>query len=439
MMSEKFDIRLPDDCGGVLCAVSGGADSVFMLHILKEYCKARAIKICAAHFEHGIRGEESMRDAAFVEKLCKDLGVECVVGHGNAPEYAKKKRIGIEEAARELRYAFLAESAEKLACRYIATAHNADDNAETLLFNLTRGSGGKGLCGIPPMRGNIIRPILNVSRGEIEEYLRENNISHVEDSTNASDDYSRNRIRHRVMPVLKDINPAFSASASRAAELLRQDEDCLSQLARGFIEKYFDGASVPADKLSNLHPAIASRVIRQILGENTAFVHVNSVLALARKSGLAYADIHGRRIRAEQGRIYFNEHEKISIPERPLIIGGITEIPEAGIKIKAFFADFDRDVNDSLNTLQLKYENICHDPQCSGRKSGDRFAPVGRGCTKTLKSLFLEKKLTQAQRDRTVVIRDGECVAAAAGFGVDEKYKCGVGDKVLKIEIEYKE
>ncbi len=437
-MSDKFNICLPDD-GGILCAVSGGADSVFMLHVLKKLCDAHGTKICAAHFEHGIRGGESMRDAAFVEEMCRNLGVECVIGHENIPEYARQNRIGIEEAARERRYAFLDGAAKKFGCRYIATAHNADDNAETMLFNLVRGTGGKGLCGIPPVRGNIIRPILNITRSEIEEYLTSNGIPHVEDSTNASDDYSRNRIRHRVMPVFKEINPAFSSSVSRTAELLRRDEDCLSALARDFIEKYSDGESIPSKELSALHSAVASRVIRQILGENAPFVHVDAVLALAKKSGLAYADISGRRIRAEQGRIYFNTQDGFSIPERPLVIGGTTKIPEAGIEITTYFDIFDCDVNDSLNTFQLKYENICHSLSCSGRRSGDRLAPIGRGCTKTLKSLFVEKKMTQAQRDRTVVIRDGSRAAAVSGFGIDRKYKCAAGDKVLKIEIKYTE
>ena len=436
-MSEEFNISLPDDCGSVLCAVSGGADSVFMLHMLKKLCERRKIKICAAHFEHGIRGDESMRDASFVAEMCENLGIECMIGHGDVPEYARQNRMGLEEAGRKLRYDFLEETSEKLGCDYIATAHNADDNAETVLFNLTRGAGGKGLCGIPQMRGKIIRPILGITRDEIEEYLRINNISHVEDSTNDSDDYSRNLIRHRVMPALREINPAISFAVSRTAELLRRDEECLSELAEAFIEKNYDGKSVPAKELSELPDAIASRVIRQILGENVPFVHINAVLALARKNELGYADICGRRICVDQGRIYFNDRRGVSIPERPLAIDGATDIPEAGIKIKTCFDVFNQDVNGSLTTLQLKYENICHDLSCSGRKNGDKFAPAGRGCTKKLKSLFLERKMTQAQRDKTVVIRDGESVAAVIGFGIDEKYKGADGDKVLKIEIEY--
>jgi len=407
-----------------------------MLHVLKKLGDERGIKVCAAHFEHGIRGEESVRDAAFTEKLCKDLSVECVVGHGNVPEYAEQRHTGIEEAARELRYQFLKDVAEKLDCQYIATAHNADDNAETVLFNLARGAGGKGLCGIPQLRGNIIRPILNISRAEIERYLTENSIPHIEDSTNASDEYSRNLIRHRVMPVLREINSALSFSVLRTTELMRQDDDCLSLLAASFVEKNFDGESVPAKELSVLHPAIASRVIRRILGENISSVHVNAVLALSEKSELSFADIPGKRIRAEQGRIYFIEPQTFSIPETGLVPGESVEIPEYRITVKTFIDIFHSEVHGSLNTFQLKYENICHSLTLSGRKSGDSFSPLGRGCTKALKSLFLERKMPQAQRDRTIVIRDGEKIAAVSGFGIDSHYKCAPGDKCVRIEIK---
>ena len=438
-MDNFPNIFLPGDCRSVLCAVSGGADSVFMLHILKKLGDERGIKICAAHYEHGIRGEESLRDAAFTEKLCMSLGVECVTEHGNVPAFAEKNHIGTEEAARRLRYAFLEQAAEKLGCQYIATAHNADDNAETVLFNLSRGAGGKGLCGIPPVRGNIIRPILNITRAEIEQYLKDNFLPHMEDSTNQSDGYSRNLIRHRVMPVLKELNPAFSSAVTRTVGLLQQDEDCLAGLAADFIGKNYNGESIPSGSLSALPPAVASRVIRQILGENTAYTHIRAVLELAQTSELSFADIPGKRIRAEQGRIYFTEPGAVRIPEIRLIPGETVELPDIGIEIKTSVGNFDRDVHDSLNTFYLKYEKLCHSVLCSGRKDGDSFSPSGRGCTKTLKKLFLERKMPQSERDRTIVIRDGDKIAAVSGFGIDSLYQCSPGDLALKIEIKQRE
>ena len=260
----------------ILCSVSGGADSMCLLHLLYS----GGADIIAAHYEHGIRGEESMRDARFVESWCAEHGIECVVGHGDVPGYVSAHGLGTEEAARRLRYEFLQSTAREHSCGLIATAHNADDNAETLIFNLTRGSGALGLRGIPVRRENIIRPLLGVSRAQIEQYLAENGIEHIEDSTNFSDDYSRNLIRHKVMPVLRQINPALSDTAGRTAELLGRDEDCLSSLASDFVEKNFHDGSLPAQELSALHPAIASRVLRQLLGTGLSMEQTDSALRL---------------------------------------------------------------------------------------------------------------------------------------------------------------
>ena len=235
-----------------------------MLHALKSAESERNIKVYCAHFEHGIRGEQSKSDALFVEKLCEKWDIPFVMGSANVPEYARENRTGIEDAARRLRYEFLENERERLCLDYIATAHNADDNAETVLFNLTRGAGAKGLCGIPQSRGRIIRPLLKISRAEIEKYLADNGIDHVEDGTNASDEYTRNLIRHRVMPVLNGINPAFVYSAGKTAELLRQDEDYFEKQVEAFIDRYYDGESIPAREIVTLHPAVSSRVIRAL-------------------------------------------------------------------------------------------------------------------------------------------------------------------------------
>ena len=155
----------------VLCAVSGGADSMALLHML---LRREDLTVCAAHFEHGLRGEESLRDAAFVEDWCRERSIPFLLEHGDVRAYASERGLGIEEAARELRYAFLERAADQLGCELIATAHNADDNAETMLLHLLRGSGLDGLRGIPRRRGRLVRPLLDMSRAEIERYLEEN-------------------------------------------------------------------------------------------------------------------------------------------------------------------------------------------------------------------------------------------------------------------------
>ena len=180
----------------VLCAVSGGADSMAMLWCLHSLREELSISVCAVHFNHRLRGAESDRDEAFVRAFCAEHGIELTVGTAAVDAYTAS---GVEETARRLRYAFF----ETLPCDKLATAHTADDNAETVLLHLLRGAGLRGLCGIPPRRGRYIRPLLCVTRGQITDYLRQEGIMWVEDSSNAADDCRRNRLRHQVMPLLK--------------------------------------------------------------------------------------------------------------------------------------------------------------------------------------------------------------------------------------------
>ena len=417
--------------GRVLCAVSGGADSMCLLHKLWS----QGTDVCAAHFEHGIRGGESLRDAEFVENWCREHEIRCVVGHGDVPAFAAGHAMGIEEAARQLRYEFLERTADELDCDYIATAHNADDNAETMIFNLCRGTGSAGLRGIPGQRGRILRPLLGLSRREIEEYLEKNAVPHVEDGTNSRDEYSRNLIRHKVVPVLREINPELSKAAARTAELLAQDEDCLSAMADDFIKAYFDGESLPCRELLMLHGAVSSRVIRKLAERSLSMEQTRQVLELAGKDGLAWTDIPGQRLRVEQGRLWFSKEERVHIPERELCIGGKVEIPEAGLAFSAEIMDYGGEINDLFKTYYLKYENINGSVVLTGRRSGDTVRPQGRGCTKSLKKLFLEKGFTQRQRDTAVVLRDSEGILAVYGLAADERCTPDIGDRVLKITV----
>ena len=420
----------------LLCAVSGGADSMCLLHLMKSREAELGIQVFAAHYEHGLRGEESRRDCAFVENWCREKGILCVSAHGDVRAFAKEKGMDLEEAARELRYAFLQKTAAELGCTRIATAHNADDNAETLLFNLCRGSGAAGLRGIPPVRGNIIRPLLCCTRAEIEDYLRENHVPHVEDSSNAGEEYSRNRIRHRVTPVLREINPAFSTAALRTAELMRRDEDCLSAMAEAFIRENFDGESLPLAKLRALHPAVAGRVFRRLCPETLSLEQVDGLLEKTAGSELAFADLPGIRLRFEQGRLYFGQREKTLLPERVIAPGTVTHIPEAGLKIRAGIEIFSEEIHSKFKTYLFKCESICGNITCDSRRPGDKISPAGRNCTKSLKNLFLEAGMTQRERDLTPVIRDEKGVIAVCGLAVDRRCEAKPGDKVLRLDIE---
>lgn len=420
----------------VLCAVSGGADSMCLLHMLRSRQEALGIEVMAAHFEHGLRGEESLRDASFVEKFCGDNNILCVVSHGNVSEYAEKNGLGTEEAARIMRYEFLERTAKELTCDRIATAHNADDNAETVLFNLCRGTGMTGLCGIPPVRGKIVRPLLDMTRADIEKYLEEQGIPHVEDSSNQSDDYSRNILRHRVTPVMREINPRFAEAAFRTAELMRQDEDFIECAAQKFIDENYNGESIGVQELSKLHDAVTARVFRRLCPKSLSQSHVEDAVELLHGTALAFLDLPGIRLQREQGRIYFGEVEHIQIRERELVPGETLHIPEAGLRISTEISEEYEEINGLFKTYLFKYDSICGKMFVTPRKSGDKIRPFGRNCTKSLKSLFNEAHMTQRQRDLTPVIRDDRGVIAVCGLAVDQRVAAGEGDRIIKIHIE---
>lgn len=242
---REYDMVRPGDT--VACALSGGADSValtFAMYLLRD-----KLGICveAAHFNHHLRGEESNRDEAFVKNFCGRYQIPLHLGAGNVQPGKK----GLEAAAREARYAFLNTIPGK-----IATAHTADDNAETVLMHLVRGTGLKGLGGISPVRGRIIRPMLGVTRQQVLAFLEEYHLSFVTDSSNETDDFLRNRLRHRVLPLLKGENPEFSANTSAMALRLRRDEEALEAMA---------GEALTVPQLRSLPEALRSRAIGKML------------------------------------------------------------------------------------------------------------------------------------------------------------------------------
>ncbi len=290
----------------VLCAVSGGADSMCLLHWLNELRDNYGFTLLAAHFEHGLRGEESLLDAVFTEEQCSRIGISCTIGRGNVPEFAVRNRMGTEEAARTLRYRFLEETADQNACDRIATAHNLNDNVETILMNLCRGTGIRGLTGIPPVRGRLIRPLLATTRKEIDAYLTEREIPHREDSSNQSDSYTRNRFRHQLIPILTEENPSVLEAIGRTAELLREDDACLCREAEAFLTCNWDGSSIPAHSLLSLEPAVASRVIRKLCG-NISMERTQALIRFAGGNERGILEIPGQKIRREHGRLFFAE------------------------------------------------------------------------------------------------------------------------------------
>lgn len=253
----------------VLAAVSGGADSMCLLDLLSRIRESYPIDVFCAHAEHGLRGNESLADELFVRQACKDRNIPFISKHIDVLSFAKEKKIGIEEAARELRYAFLRNTALELCCTAIATAHHNKDQAETLLLRLARGTDLRGLSGMQFRTGDLIRPFLDTNPQELKEYLLLEHIPWREDASNADLRYARNRIRRMVLPELTEIQPNADRAIARFARVASRDEDYFSQELKKFgIDSpvlLIDGAAVPRDVFVGLHLSLSSRAIRNLL------------------------------------------------------------------------------------------------------------------------------------------------------------------------------
>ncbi len=421
---------LPRD-GLILCAVSGGADSMYLLCRVRELGYAAA----AAHFNHGLRGAASDRDETFVREFCGEHDIPFISEKGDVRAFAKEKTLGLEEAGRVLRYGFLERAADALGASVVATAHTADDNAETLLLHLARGTGLAGLTGIPAVRGRVVRPMLDVTREEVEAYLRERGIPHVEDATNRRDEYARNRVRHQAVPALETVNPAFVRAAGRTARLLGADEAFLDGLARDFLAESADGDSIDARALTAQSWPVASRAVRRMAGRELALCHVQAILKAARDGGAA--DVPGLRAACSGGRLVFGPAAGQTLPERVLAVPGETLIPEAGLTVlTAKFTRCTEDVHKSYNIFSFQCENIYGSITVAGRRPGDSLRPAGRNCTKTLKQLFQEAGIPSWQRDTVPVLRDERGILGVAGVAVGERACARPGDRdILKIEF----
>ena len=274
--------------GTVLCAVSGGADSMCLLVWLLELGAKYGCTVAAAHYNHGLRGAQADADEAFVRSWCAGRGVPFYAGRGDVAAAAKEHGWSIEEAGRNLRYAFLSETAEQIGALRVATAHNRGDNAETVLLNLIRGTGLTGLSGIAPVRGIFVRPLLDTPRQEIEAYLAEHGIPHVEDRTNTDPAHTRNRIRHEVLPLLRQLNPRVEETLAQTAGVLRQEDAYLRAAAERVcrqVERRGESAALERKALLELPAALQGRVVRSML----------DLLQVSKK------DIGARHIRAGAG------------------------------------------------------------------------------------------------------------------------------------------
>ena len=368
----------------LVCAVSGGADSMALLWGMYGLREKLDIRVEAAHFNHNLRGEESRRDADFVASFCKTHEIPLYMGEGSVTAGEK----GLEAAAREARYTFLNSLSGK-----IATAHTADDNAETLLMHLIRGTGLKGLGGIAPVRGNIIRPMLTVTRREVLQFLEEEGIPYVTDSSNETDAFLRNRLRHHVMPLLTAENPSLAENLSATALRLRQDEEALDAQAE---------LTTNVTALREMPDALQTRALQKLLLHFGLQEPEGTHVELLRR--IVCSDNPSASGRFAAGLVIRREYDHLIKLEEMISIGtwalncpGKTKIPELGICV----------IFDEESGVPVCIEG---NPVLRSRQEGDT---IRLSCgSKRLKKLFIDQKIPAHRRSRIPVIADDAGVVA---------------------------
>ncbi len=404
----------------VLCAVSGGADSVALLHLLA----ACGVPLVAAHVEHGIRGARSRADCAFVEALCAKWGIPLTVGRLDVPAEAAARRRGIEETAREMRYAFLEERRAALGLDVVATAHHLNDQAETLLLHLVRGTSPRGLAGIKEESGTLIRPLLPFPRAAIEEYVRDHGLAYVEDETNADIRLTRNYIRHEILPRLEALNPRAVEALGRLSGLARAQNDFIMGEARRVLQERMRGDAL-AD-VSDLHPGLRGAVLHEYLSrqgvmdadcgdvtrlEELLCMGVGRRVSLGKE--LFERDTKGLR------RVIMKQTDGLY----PLKMGE-NRTPLGRFDLEAGPVPDDLDLGRNAQVLDA---DAVKGPLCvRSRREGDRVRLLGGG-TRKLSDVMTDKKVPRALRDRVPLVTAGEEIVWIAGIAPCSPCRIGPG------------
>lgn len=401
----------------VLIGVSGGADSIALLEFFVSVKEKYDLDICVAHVEHGIRGEDSVNDAEFVENYCKKLGVNFYLKTIDAPNLAKKAKMGVEEYSRMARYDFF----NTIECDKIATAHNLTDNIETLLFRLARGTGLKGACSIPAVRGKIIRPFIEVSSGEIRKWCNDNNIPYRVDCTNSDSAYSRNLIRLEILPLFEKLNANYQDNIENFISDVNEDYAFIDDYVKSIYPKIVKNNEIDLPKLNELDLSIKKRILIMFFDENGYSlnrIHLQSVIDITLKSGKSQIKENVFAISAK-GKIRLAKFNDLN--KKDEFVTKILNIDEFKDKNIDFYCDCDKIVGNII---------------IRAKQAGDRIKPAGRNVSKTLKKLFNESAYPIEKRDKKIVVCDDFGIVGVIGLCADERVKvdCNTA-KILTIKL----
>lgn len=454
---RKYCMFAPGD--KVLVGVSGGPDSVALVHILSALADQLQVEICIAHLDHGFRGRESEEDAEFVRNLAGVLGLRAVVEARDVAGFARKHNLSAQAAAREVRYGFFAEAARLLGCNKLATGHNANDQAETVLQRFLRGSGPAGLGGIPPVRdGWIVRPLIETSRTEIEKYCIDNNLPTRLDRSNLKTVYTRNKIRLQLIPLLeKEYNPNIVETLVRTGEIMRDEDRFLEETASEYwaqtcLRQAEGEIAFDLERFLRLPPAIQGRLIRKAWGKltgdghNIEYVHLTGAVELIRNGRT------GAARELPQGIILTKSYEQFLLTGNldgqnsglcffyTLNIPGSIFINETGDTLQAEVLENQSDfLSEKLcqDEIAIDLDKVSLPIAVRSRRPGDRFKPPGMQGSKKLKDFLIDSKVPRHSRDRIPILVTGDDqIIWIAGLREDRRWQVGrETERILKLKL----
>ncbi|MBQ4511108.1 MAG: tRNA lysidine(34) synthetase TilS [Clostridia bacterium] len=420
-MNDIFD--------GAIIGFSGGADSSAILHYLSKKTK----KLLAVHINHMIRGEEALRDEFFCKNMCKKYGVKFLSFRVDIPLLAEERKQGLEETAREERYRIFNKIISQNGdYKCIVTAHNANDNAETVIFNLSRGSGSRGIAGIKPVINNIVRPLIFCSKEEILEYCKQNSISYVNDSTNMDTDYTRNYIRHEIIPMLEKINPSFIDSCLRMGELLRDDDKYIQSVCDKIIEENRIKTRINTELLVSQERPVASRLLMYLSKEALDRKAIDACLRLAKHGKVGqYVNLPNKlSFKKERGYVKFVETENLAKAKYNMALKeGLNYIEQAKTAI-SLNSDLIPDTSkyELVDAVKLKSEGKL---TVRNKKDGDKM--IQGKMTKKLKTIFCDKHIPSHHRDKIPLICDEKGILYIPTIAVRDGAKSKNAETVIKI------
>ena len=420
----------------VTVALSGGADSVALLLALLELKDEFSLKISAAHLNHGLRGDEADRDELFVCELCDKLNVPLFCEKADVKSFAKAEKLSIELAARKVRYSFL----ERVSVGKIATAHTSNDQIETVIHNIARGTGITGASGIPAKRDRVIRPLILAERCEIEAYLKEKGVSYCIDSTNSDTQYTRNMIRKNIVPLFNEINSGAIKNVSRFADNLAKDADYLNIEADKVYSIARKDKGLKMDVIKDLHPAILSRVIINFYEQKTDIsadsVHILRITESVKENSNSRISLSGgyeaviKNGFLNISKPYKRKQETIEFP--------VSSMPFDAMGYKLFVVskdDYEKKLKFNKLLLQssIDYDTIGDKLVLRTRKDGDKIKLFNKKVTKSFKKLFCETKTDLKERDELAVLEDESGILFLYSFGAAEER--AVTEKTKKVLI----